>query len=325
MFINDQKQFDHWFKSFNPSFYVGIDTEFTRTTTFFPILCLFQISTQQETVVIDSMAVNIQSLLEKINADPIIIKIIFAGRQDVEALFHQYNILLHPIFDLQIACDFLGYKENTSLAHIVLDICHKTINKHHQKIDWSQRPLTDDMIHYAYHDSHFLIPIYKELKKKLIEQQRYEWVLEESHNILTQVMDQGYDYFKKKIFHPKAKNLALKQEFVLWREYHARFHNIPRRRVFEDKTIHEIKPTDIPWTPNISNDSYCCDQKIIPLYLKKMKKIMKIAKKHSIPKRYFYYPMDIVKLIGCPFESNILLEGWRYELLKDILHNDTSL
>ena len=76
MYINDQETFDRWLSTFNPVFYVGIDTEFIRKSTFFPKLVLFQISSKQDTVVIDVLQVNIRALIEKIQ-DNSLIKIFF--------------------------------------------------------------------------------------------------------------------------------------------------------------------------------------------------------------------------------------------------------
>jgi len=317
MFINDQKAFDHWLLEFNPNFYVGIDTEFVRKDTFFPILCLFQISSTEETVVIDPLKVDIKPLLNKLNEPKNLLKIFFSGRQDMEALFYQYDIMLFPIFDLQIAAEFLSYKDSVSLAMLIEEICYKTIDKEHQKLDWSKRPLSDSAIEYAYNDSHFLIAIYKTFKKKLKACDKYSWVLEESCKIINQITDLGSDYFKKNFFNPKAHHLSFKRELVLWREQYARFKNIPRRRVYTDAFIHNIKPSYIDWTCFIPKEGwFFLTQKETFIYQKKMKDMAKTAKHHNIPKRYFYYPFELIKWIRSPLEPNIFLEGWRDIILS---------
>lgn len=316
MFINDQNSFDRWLLQFNPDFYVGIDTEFVRQNTFFPILSLFQISSITQTVVIDPLSVDITSLLKKLNDNASVIKIFFSGRQDLEAIFHQFGILLHPVFDLQIACDFLDYREHVSFAEVVLEICYEMIDKDQQKIDWSYRPLSAEAIQYAYNDAHYLIPIFKMLKKKLKMRHRYAWILEESSKLLDQIMDQGESYFEKKIFNPLSSCSSLQREMVLWRERYARFKNTPRKMIFSDMTVHIIKPKKLFWSPEIGQDFIHSLTPFAMLNFRKyMKLLFKIAKKYNIPKRYFFYPYDIINLIQNPFEKNIFLEGWRYYVL----------
>ncbi|USO02162.1 MAG: hypothetical protein H6850_03550 [Alphaproteobacteria bacterium] len=319
MFINDQDAFDRWLKSFNPSFYVGIDVEFIRKDTFFPIVCLFQISSIEETVVIDPLTVDIKPLLEKINTTDIL-KLFFSGRQDMEAIFYQYDILLSPIFDLQIACDFLRYRDSASLSEVILDVCHIEIDKEHQSLDWRKRPLQETAIQYAYNDAHYLIPIYKNFKKKLKEKHRYNWVLEESAVIFSQITDLGLDYFKKNFFHPKNRYLDLKRELVLWREHYARFKNIPRRRVYKDMVIHNMTPDTMFWDCHIPRDMFLhMTGKDVIQFQRMAKRIFKIAKQNDIPKRYMNYPFEIAKLVKSPLEKNVFLEGWRNVILKDEL------
>lgn len=315
MLINDQAQFDHWLSQFDPELYVGIDTEFVRHNTFFPTLALIQISSLKETAVIDPLSVNIEALLLKLQSTSIL-KIFFSGRQDLEAIFHAYGILLHPVFDLQIACDFLNYREHVSFGELVKETCYVTINKEMQAIDWSVRPLLEEAINYAYNDAFYLIPMFKVLKRKLKLNKRYPWVWEESSRLLAQVADQGEMYFEKWFFDPASPKNALHKEMVLWREYYARFKNISRQRIYTNATIHETK--DLPWKAIFEQEFYFQLKPHDKLqFRKKTMQLSKIAKKHGIPKRYLDFPCELVKWITRPKESNIFLESWRFEILKD--------
>ena len=186
MFIEDQEHFDRWVLTFSPELYVGIDTEFMRDKSFFPKLCLFQISSTNQSVVIDALKVNIESLLEKLQEKKLL-KIFFSGRQDLEAVFKAYGRLLFPVFDLQIACDFLAYRENISFAEIVSELCHITIDKQFQDRNWEERPLKEEVIQYACNDSKYLIPVYQTLKRKLKARALYQVICEESSFLLNLV------------------------------------------------------------------------------------------------------------------------------------------
>ena len=314
MYINDQETFDRWLSTFNPVFYVGIDTEFIRKSTFFPKLVLFQISSKQDTVVIDVLQVNIRALIEKIQ-DNSLIKIFFSGLQDLEAIFCAYDVLLAPVFDIQIACDFLPHRDNIGFQEIVEEVCHIQLKKEYQKINWEKRPLSKEEIAYAYEDAFYLIPVFQTLKKKLKKIERYSWVLEESSHMLDQVMDQGNLYFEKKIFHPLSRHMTLQKELVLWRESYARLKNVLRKQVYSDAFIHEVK--ELFWDPIIEKDyDYPISHKQMSEFRKISKKIFRLGKEHNISKKYFDYPIEMMKLCFEPTESNLFLTGWRNQVLK---------
>lgn len=63
--------------------FVCIDTEFMRETTFFSILCLIQIATPDDEVVVDPMAegIDMSSFVDLLMDDQVV-KVMHAARQD---------------------------------------------------------------------------------------------------------------------------------------------------------------------------------------------------------------------------------------------------
>src|SRR3984957_6233142 len=87
--------------------YIAIDTEFVRERTYWPDLCLVQIATAKQAVLIDVLKVDVR-LLTPLLIHPDIIKVFHAGRQDMEIFWHDLQLIPQPIFDTQIGAMFAG-------------------------------------------------------------------------------------------------------------------------------------------------------------------------------------------------------------------------
>src|SRR6202049_4489742 len=89
---------------------ITVDTEFLRETTYYPLLCVVQIASAEEAVVIDTLAEGIDlKPFFALMADEKVLKVFHAARQDIEIVWHQAGIVPHPIFDTQVAAMVLGY------------------------------------------------------------------------------------------------------------------------------------------------------------------------------------------------------------------------
>src|SRR5665647_282448 len=83
--------------------FIAVDTEFMRETTYWPKLCLIQVASEDDAAVIDPLAegLDLAPLLELL-ADPEIVKVFHAARQDIE-IFNILGVIPSPLFDSQIA------------------------------------------------------------------------------------------------------------------------------------------------------------------------------------------------------------------------------
>src|SRR5581483_2061356 len=90
--------------------FVAVDTEFMRERTYWPILCLVQVAGPDEAVAIDTLApgLDLAPLLD-LMADPAILKVFHAARQDLEIFFYRSGKVPHPVFDTQIAAMVCGF------------------------------------------------------------------------------------------------------------------------------------------------------------------------------------------------------------------------
>ena len=91
---------------------IGVDTEFIRVSTYYPKLCLVQISSEDEIYCLDVLedGLNLSPLWEVLGSTSVI-KVVHAARQDIEALIHTAEVIPRPLFDTQIAASMLGYGE----------------------------------------------------------------------------------------------------------------------------------------------------------------------------------------------------------------------
>src|ERR1044071_4514594 len=90
--------------------FVAVDTEFMRERTYWPILCLVQVAGAEEAAAIDTLApgMDLDPLLA-LMADPGVLKVFHAARQDIEIFFHMTGGIPAPLVDTQVAAMVCGF------------------------------------------------------------------------------------------------------------------------------------------------------------------------------------------------------------------------
>ena len=144
--------------------FVTVDTEFLRETTYFPILCVAQMASADEAVVVDALADGLDlAPFFKLMANEKVLKVFHAARQDIEIVWHRAKIIPHPVFDTQVAAMVLGYGDSISYDQLVQRITGDALDKSHRFTDWSRRPLTAAQLKYAVSDVTHLRDVYMAL------------------------------------------------------------------------------------------------------------------------------------------------------------------
>src|SRR6202167_216693 len=70
--------------------FVTVDTEFLRETTYYPLLCVAQMASPEEALVIDALAPGIDlAPFFSLMADEKVMKVFHAARQDIEIVWHR--------------------------------------------------------------------------------------------------------------------------------------------------------------------------------------------------------------------------------------------
>ena len=224
--------------------YVTVDTEFHRETTFWPILCLVQLAGDDEALAIDALAPEIDlKPLFALMADPHVLKVFHAARQDVEIFWKLAGVVPSPMFDTQVAAMVCGYGEQVSYSELVQSICHTSVDKSSRFTDWVRRPLAKAQIDYAIGDVTHLREIYRTLLAKLKATERLAW-LEDEMRVLTsastyeQHPERAWERFKNRA--RKPRDLAVLMEVAAWRESEAQARDVPRSRVLKDDILIEV-------------------------------------------------------------------------------------
>jgi ribonuclease D len=231
--------------------FVTIDTEFLRETTYYPLLCVAQIASPDEAVVIDALAPNIDlAAFFDLLTDEKVCKVFHAARQDIEIVWNMANKIPHPIFDTQVAAMVLGYGDSIAYDALVQRITGDALDKSHRFTDWSRRPLSDAQVTYAVSDVTHLRDIYLKLAADLEKRDRVNWV-EAEMRILTSPEtyradpERAWERLKSRV--RKPKDLAVLMEVAAWREREAQTRDVPRSRVLKDDALGDIM-TQAPTT-----------------------------------------------------------------------------
>jgi ribonuclease D len=223
---------------------ITVDTEFLRETTYYPLLCVVQMASSEEAVVVDTLAegIDLKPFFDLMTNENVL-KVFHAARQDIEIVWHRSQTLPHPIFDTQVAAMVLGYGDSIAYDQLVERITGHRPDKTHRFTDWSRRPLTAEQMHYAVSDVTHLRDVFAALDADLKKRGRSDWVSEEME-ILTS--PKTYDFHPERAWERlktrvrKPKELAVLMEVAAWREQEAQSRDVPRSRVLKDDAVGDI-------------------------------------------------------------------------------------
>src|SRR3954449_986892 len=238
--------------------FVTVDTEFLRESTYYPKLCVAQIASTDEAVVVDALAQGIDlKPLFHLMADERVIKVFHAARQDIEICWHAAELIPVPLVDTQVAAMVLGYGDSISYDQLVQRITGDTLDKSHRFTDWTRRPLSDAQLAYAISDVTHLRDVYVKLASDLDKQGRTEWMREEMRVLTspdTYKMEPEHAWQRLKTRVRKPKELAVLIEVAAWREREAQTRDVPRGRVLKDDVVGDLAvqaPTTIERLGNL--------------------------------------------------------------------------
>jgi len=223
---------------------VTVDTEFMRETTYWPKLCVVQMASPEEAVIIDATTPEIDlDPFFKLMADEKVMKVFHAARQDIEIVYHRGGLIPHPVFDTQVAAMVCGFGDSISYDQLVNRLTGARLDKSSRFTDWSRRPLSERQIEYALADVTHLRDVYQSLAARLAEQQRTDWVREEMEVLTspeTYRLEPELAWKRLKLRVRKPIELAILQEVAAWREREAQARDVPRGRVLKDDAIYEV-------------------------------------------------------------------------------------
>lgn len=221
--------------------WLTVDTEFLRERTYYPQLCLIQVASADVVACIDPQKIPDLNPLIALFADPRILKVFHAARQDMELFWHSHHQLPAPLFDTQIAAPLLGYPEQMGYASLVKERLGVDIDKSETRTDWSRRPLAASQLDYAAADVRYLAELFPVMRDELAGRGRLDW-LGDDFAVLTDPAtyenppEQAWRRLRG-LQKFRGSALSCAQTLAAWREQRAQRENRPRKWVLDDDAL----------------------------------------------------------------------------------------
>jgi len=251
-FINEQPVFEELMQRLQNEKILAIDTEANSLFAYQEQVCLIQISTSSADYIIDPLALVDLASLGRIFKNPNIEKVFHASEYDILIMYDDFKFEFRNLFDTMLAAQILG-REKLGLDTLMEKIVGIKVNKKYQRADWGKRPLSDDMLHYAQMDTHYLIKIRQVLAEEL-EEQGLTSIASEDFKLACQVHRQPKEKDISSCWRINgARKLSPQKAAVLarlceYREDVAKKRNLPLFKVLSAKTLlllAEESPTSV--------------------------------------------------------------------------------
>lgn len=241
---------------------LALDTEADSLYHYYEKVCLLQISTAEETFVVDPLALRDLGLLASIFADNKVEKVFHAAAYDISCLSRDHSFTFMNLFDTHLAAQLLGYEQLglSALMEKLLGLVH---SKHRQRDDWSRRPLDRLQLEYAATDTHYLLKLRDLLEEQLERKGRLVWAREEFAAAASVQSEErpfdpeGFRRIKGSRGLSLHELLILRALYLL-RDRYAREMDLPPFKVLTNSVLLEIarkpsaSPQDLAKRPGIS-------------------------------------------------------------------------
>jgi ribonuclease D len=205
---------------------LAVDTEAASFHRYLDRIYLLQLSSRQETAVVDPLATGTLDPVGELLADPGIEIIFHDADYDLRLLDREYRFHAETLFDTRVAAQLLN-EPGIGLAALLEKYLGVRLDKRFQRADWSARPLSADMLTYAASDTRYLPELRDILAGQLEARGRMGWAREE-FALLTRIRAADPDAAEPGWLRLKGakalrgRELAVLREVWEWREGVAR-------------------------------------------------------------------------------------------------------
>ena len=305
---------------------IGVDLEADSMFHYQEKVCLIQISTPLQDILVDPLSLDDLSPLSPVFGDPNIRKVFHGADYDIRSLYRDFDIEVNSLFDTQIAARFLGIRE-TGLAHLLKENLGVLVEKKYQKKDWSERPLPAAMRAYAVQDTCHLLPLSRILEKELRVKGRL-FCVEEECELLSKVRPAPPDanplFLRfKGASRLDPRDLAVLESIMQLRDDTARRRDLPPFKILGNAQIMEIverKPVTERDLGRIKGLSARQVRMLGRSILKKIDESTKLPE-NELPA----FPRNTEERIGAKVLKKVkALREWREQRAKE-MGNDPSL
>ncbi len=172
--------------------FVGVDTEFRRTTKNNMKLALLQINDGDEIFLVDTLSIDDPKEDCDFLFSKSVLKILHSCKEDLEAIYSWANHEMSNIFDTQLANSFLQNDYSISYQDLVERMIGVSLEKKETRSNWLKRPLSGEQLKYAALDVEYLIYIYEQQIVELQNSNKLNW------------LNQDIDYLVRNAFNPHS-------------------------------------------------------------------------------------------------------------------------
>jgi ribonuclease D len=219
--IQSQAELEALFARLRGAPLLAVDTEAASFHRFSDRVYLLQISSRDETAIVDPLAVQGLAPLADVLADPAVEIVFHDADYDLRLLDREYGFRATNLFDTRVAAQLLN-EPGVGLAALLEKYLGVRLDKRFQRADWSARPLSPPMLEYAASDTRHLPELRDILRGQLETRGRLAWA-EEEFTLLDGIRwsppngEPGYLRLKgaKAL---KGRELAILRELFEWRE-----------------------------------------------------------------------------------------------------------
>lgn len=161
---------------------VAIDAERASGFRYSQKAYLIQIAIRDKGIwLVDPVAdVDLSALVEHLNSKT---WLLHAATQDLPCLA-ELGFMPAALVDTELSARILGL-ERVGLGSVCENLLGIELAKEHSAADWSQRPLTQEMLDYAALDVDVMFELWEKLQELALEAGKTEWLNQEFHHLLS--------------------------------------------------------------------------------------------------------------------------------------------
>lgn len=229
---------------------VALDTESDSLYSYYPKVCLIQISTYADAsadpgavvdYLLDPLRFDQIGDLGALLASPECQVVMHAAENDILQLQREYGFTFNAIFDTQLAARILGW-QRAGLAAILEEKFGVVSDKRMQRTNWGKRPLTPEQIAYAQMDTHYLPALAALQREELHARGRWEEAQEAFAHLTTLDYRARPTNFRSLWSMKEARAVAAEQTGVLealwlWREQEAQRQDRPPFKIINNQIL----------------------------------------------------------------------------------------
>ncbi len=238
---------------------VALDTESDSLFSYYPKVCLIQISTfagaptagvpdtspgNVVDFLVDPLRFTALEPLGQLLADPSCTVLMHAAENDIYLLQREFDFSFATLFDTQLAARILGWPR-AGLAAILEEQFGVVSNKRMQRTNWGKRPLTPEQIAYAQMDTHYLLELRARQIRELRARDRWEEALEAFAQLTAtdyraRVAAERSVWQMKETRNVPHAQMGVLEQLWLWREQEAQSQDRPPFKVVNNQALVEL-------------------------------------------------------------------------------------